>query len=158
MVVLPVGTETLLLPTTDYMKRFTGEDHKPSTSDLSALFDQYDKDGNGTLDHVEVGCFWRDVFEQHTGMSEAQKNEAVTHAVEDTFELYDDIQHDGKIDKDEFLLHFQGAVFPSFPTCPSDVLPPMSPKPRAPAVVDRLPAPIENPMLLFYYGRGSGLY
>ena len=71
--------------------------------------------GNGSLDTAEVGAFWQDVFIQNDEMTEAARREAVASAVKDTFEEFDD-DHDGTIDKEEFLTHLKGVHFPSFPT------------------------------------------
>ena len=75
----------------------------------------YLQDGNESLDMVEVGAFWSDVFLQNRQISEAAQQEAIARACKVTFEQFDSITKDGKIDQEEFLLHLRDN-FPIFPT------------------------------------------
>lgn len=109
------GGKGLLIPRTDFMRQFSGPDNKPTESELSEIFDMYDKDGNGSLDMSEVASFWSDVFIQNTDMSDAAREESIATAVTETFAQFDSINQDGKIDKDEFLKHLKDVQFPSFP-------------------------------------------
>eukprot|EP00658_Telonema_sp_P-2_P000710 TRINITY_DN10259_c0_g1_i5.p1 TRINITY_DN10259_c0_g1~~TRINITY_DN10259_c0_g1_i5.p1 ORF type:complete len:379 (+),score=101.77 TRINITY_DN10259_c0_g1_i5:92-1228(+) len=117
MVPLYGSGRALLIPRTDNMRKYTGEDSRPSDSDLEDIFALYDKDGNGTLDRAEVASFWSDVFRQNDKLVGPYLDEAISAAVAETFEHFDTDKETspGLIDRAEFLQHLKGTTFPNFP-------------------------------------------